>query len=254
MSSCIFSRLLRAPTRSAIIDDIKRKQAIGLAKIAYHYFDFRDPKKQDCYGLLSSLISQLSIQSDSCSIILSKLHSDNGQVQTPTFDALKTCIKDMLNQLGQGPIFIIVDGLDECPNSSGIPSARGEVLELIEELIGMQLPNVHLCVASRPEIDIRKVLESLKSLQISLHDETGQEADIIAYIKSLVNSKNTPGWTEEDEDLVINTLSQKANGMYAQIITSTPHVGHSRLNIGSNGSPARLTMCFAAIRTISNAC
>jgi hypothetical protein len=93
-----------------------------------------------------------------------------------------------------------------------MPSARGKVLELIKELIGLKLPNVHLCVASRLEIDIRMVLESLNSLQISLHDETGQEADIIAYIKSLVNSNHPPGWTEEDENLVINTLSQKANG------------------------------------------
>jgi len=184
-----------------------------LVNIAYYYFDFRDSKKQDCYGLLSSLISQLSVQSDSCSNILSKLYSDNGPVLTPTLIALKTCIKDMLSQPGQGPIFIIVDGLDECPNSSGMPSARGEVLELIKELIGLQHPNVHLCVASRLESDIRKVLESLNSLQISLHDETGQEADIIAYIKSLVNSNHALDWTEEDKNMVIDTLLQKANGM-----------------------------------------
>ena len=57
------------------------------------------------------------------------------------------------------------------------------------------------------------MLESLNPLQISLHDEDGQEADINAYIKSLVKANHTPGWTEEDENLVINTLSQKANGM-----------------------------------------
>ena len=120
---------------------------------------------------------------------------------------------DMLSQPRQGPIFMIVDGLDECPNSSGTPSARGEVLDLIKELIGLQLTNVHLCVASRLEMDILAVLEPLNPHQISLHDEAGQEADIIAYIKSLVKSKKAQDWTEEDEKLVINTLSQKANGM-----------------------------------------
>jgi hypothetical protein len=208
-----FSGRFRAPARSAIIDDIKRKHAIGLADIAYYYFDFRDSKKQDCYGLLSSLILQLSVQSDPCSNILSKLYSDTGPVLTPTLIALKTCIKDMLSQPRLGPIYIIVDGLDECPSSSGTQSARGKVLELIKELVGLELPDVHLCVASRPEIDIQKVLESLNSLQISLHDETGQEADIIAYIKSVVASNSVPDWTEEDENLVINTLSRKANGM-----------------------------------------
>jgi hypothetical protein len=181
--------------------------------MAYYYFDFRDDKKQECYGLLSSLILQLSLESDSCCNILSKLYSDNNRARKPTLIALKKCIKDMLSQPGQGPIYIIVDALDECPNSPRTPSARGKVLELIKELVVLELPNVHLCVASRPEIDIQKVLESLNSVQISLHNETGQEADIIAYIKSVVNSNSVLDWTEEDENLVINTLSQKANGM-----------------------------------------
>jgi hypothetical protein len=122
-------------------------------------------------------------------------------------------MKNMLSRPGQGPIYIIVDALDECSNSLGTPSARGKVLELIKELVGWELPDVHLCVASRPEIDIQKVLGSLNSLQMSLHNETGQEVDIMAYIKSLVNSNSVLDWTEEDENLVINTLSQKANGM-----------------------------------------
>ena len=196
-----------------IIEDVEGKRVIGLAKMAYYYFDFRDDKKQDCYDLLSSLILQLSLESDPCCNVLSKLYSDNNRARKPTIIALKKCMKDMLSQPGQGPIYIIVDALDECPNSSGTPSARGKVLELIKELILLKLPNVHLCVASRPEIDIQKVLEPLKALQVSLHDETGQEADIIAYIKSVVSSDSVLDWTEEDENLVINTLSQKANGM-----------------------------------------
>ena len=202
------------PTRSAIIHDFERIHADGSAIMVYYYFDFREVKKQDCHGLLSSLISQLSVESDSFYQALFQLYSNHtGGMHKPTTSALAKCLKDMLSQPRQGPIFLIIDGLDECPNSSGMPSARGKVLELINELIGLKLPNVCLCVASRPEIDIRRMLESLNSLQISLHDETGQEADIIAYIKSLVNSNHAPGWTEEDENLVINTLSQKANGM-----------------------------------------
>ena len=187
----------------------------GLATMAYNYFDFRDVKKQDCYGLLSSLISQLSAESDSCFNILSQLYSDSTRgVRKPDLDALKSCMTDMLSLPGQGPIYIIIDGVDECPNSSGTPSAREEVLELIEELVGLKLPNVHLCVASRPEIDIRQVLEPLTSLRISLHDESGQKEDIIGYIRSVVRSdRRMRKWREEDQNLVIDTLSQNADGM-----------------------------------------
>jgi hypothetical protein len=183
--------------------------------MAYYYFDFRDVKKQDCYGLLSSLISQLSAKSDSCFNILSQLYSDHTRgVQKPDIDALKECVTDMLSLPGQAPIYIIIDGVDECPNFPGRPSAREEVLELIEDLVDLKLPNVHLCVASRPEIDIRMMLGPLTSLQISLHDEIGQKEDIIAYINSVVHSdKRMRRWREEDQNLVIDTLSQNADGM-----------------------------------------
>jgi hypothetical protein len=189
--------------------------AAGLATMAYYYFDFRDVKKQDCYGLLSSLVSQLSAESDPCHNILSQLYSDNmnGRLK-PDIDSLKECMKDMLNLPEQGPIYIIVDALDECPNLSGTPSAREEVLELIEELVNLKLPNVNLCVASRPEMDIRLVLEPLTTLKISLHDEIGQKKDITEYINSIVRSDlSMRRWNEEDKQLVVDTLSGKADGM-----------------------------------------
>ena len=203
------------PTRSAIIQDIKGMHAAGMATMAYYYFDFRDVKKQDCYGLLSSLIFQLAAKSDSCYNILSRLYSDCSRgTRKPDIDELKKCMTDMLSLPEEGPIYIIVDALDECPNFPRRPSARKEVLELIEELVNLNLLNVHLCVASRPEIDIRIVLGSLMSLQISLHDEIGQKEDIINYINSVVRSdRKMRKWKEEDRQLVIETLSKKADGM-----------------------------------------
>ena len=188
-------------------------QAAGLA---YYYFDFRDVKKQDCHGLLSSLILQLSTESDSCYDILSRLYLDSASgIRRPTIGALKKCLTDMLSRPGQAPTYIIVDALDECPNSSWTLSTREEILELINELVDLKLPNVHICVASRPEMDIRMVLEPLASLKISLHDEIGQKEDIVEYIKSVVRSDRSMGrWKEEDKQLVIDTLFDRADGVY----------------------------------------
>jgi hypothetical protein len=58
------------------------------------------------------------------------------------------------------------------------------------------------------------VLEPLTSLKISLHDESGQKEDIIKYIKSAVRSdRRMRRWREEDQTLVIDTLSRNADGM-----------------------------------------
>jgi hypothetical protein len=189
--------------------------AAGSATMAYYYFDFRDIKKQDCYGLLSSLILQLSAESDSCYTILSQFYSDHGRgIRKPVIDALKKCLTNMLSQPGKAPTYILIDAVDECPNFSGMPSAREEVLGLIEEIVDLKLPNMHLCVASRPEMDIRMVLEPLTSLKISLHDESGQKEDIIQYIKSVIHSdRSMRRWKEEDKQLVVDALSDRADGM-----------------------------------------
>jgi hypothetical protein len=206
------------PIRSAIIQNVEGMHEAGLATnptMAYYYFDFRDVKKQDCHGLLSSLISQLSAESDACFSIVSQLYSGHGRgLRKPDVDTLKKCLIDMLSPPGQAPIYIIIDAVDECPNLSGTPSPREEVLGLIEELVDLKLPNVHLCVASRPEMDIRVVLGPLTSLKISLHDESGQKEDIIKYIKLAVRSdRRMRRWREEDQTLVIDTLSENADGM-----------------------------------------
>ena len=206
---------LTLPFSSAIIQDIARRRAAGLAGMAYYYFDFRDDKKQDRYGLLSSLLSQLSARSDPCYEVLSQLYSDNaGGVEKPDGSVLTKCVKDMLCLPGQGLIYIIIDALDECLDTSSFPSARAEVLELVEELARSNRPNVRLCVASRPDIDIRNALEPLKPLEISLHDEEGHNHDIIEYIRSVVYSdRKMRNWRDEDKQLVIDTLSDKAAGM-----------------------------------------
>jgi hypothetical protein len=124
------------------------------------------------------------------------------------------CLKQMLALEGQAPTYIILDALDECPVTSSVPSPREEVLELVADLVGLHLPNLHICATSRPERDIRIVLERLTERPVSLHDERGQKEDIANYVSSFVHSDQRMGrWREEDKELVIKTLSEKADGM-----------------------------------------
>ena len=184
--------------------------------IASFYFDFRDVDKQNLRNLLPSLLIQLSARSVPCRDILSELYSahDDG-VQKPSKRSMIDCLKEMLSLEAQGPTYIIIDALDECPVASNIPpSPRDEVLELVEELVGLHLPNLHICVTSRPEHDIQVVLEPLTERPVSLHDESGQQEDIANYVAFYVDSnRRMRRWREEDKILVIKTLSEKADGM-----------------------------------------
>ena len=189
----------------------------GLATMAYYYFDFRDAEKQNRKGLLSSLLSQLCADSDTCDILSDLQLSHASGARKPTDSALTKCLRDMLTLPQRGPIFIIIDAIDECPNATGThgtQTAREEVLDLVQEIVDWHTPNLYLCLTSRPEIDIRTVLEPITPRQISLHDEIGQKKDIIDYINAtILSDRKMKKWRKEDQQLVIDTLSEKADGM-----------------------------------------
>jgi hypothetical protein len=143
------------------------------------------------------------------------IYSVHGKgTRQPSDDCLKKCLNEMLSEMSQHPNYIILDALDECSDSAGVSSAREEVLSLVNELVDLRLPNLHICAMSRPEVDIRTILEPLTPLRISLHDQPGQKKDIADYIDSAVHSDiKMKRWREDDRKLVFEVLSEKADGM-----------------------------------------
>ncbi|KAH9036060.1 hypothetical protein EDB84DRAFT_1675873 [Lactarius hengduanensis] len=149
--------------------------------------NFRDIDKQARRNLPPSLIIQHSTRSNAFCDILSRLYETHDN-----------------------------DALDECPGTSNVPSAREQVLDLVNDLVGLRPSNLHICVTSRPEADICDALESLASQTVSLQDEDGQKKDITSYVRSVVYSgsgKFMKRWKGEDKEHVTETLSERADGM-----------------------------------------
>ena len=122
----------------------------------------------------------------------------------------------MLRVPGEVPIYLIIDALDECPDTAEMHFPLEKVLELVKKLIELDIPNLRICITSRPVVDIRNVIGPLVSTSnsISLHDQEGQKKDIADYINSVVYSDpKMMRWLEKDKKLVIETLSKGAQGM-----------------------------------------
>ena len=190
-------------------------QKAGLASLAFFYCDFREDQKKNLRGLVSSLLVQLFQQSNSYCDILFEFYLKHAEgLRSPSDDALVGCLKDLLELPGLAPVYLIVDALDECPNTSAFPSPRYNVLNLIVELTNSRFPNLRICITSRPEVDIKDVLDPLIIRSVSLHDESGQKGDIEEYIKSVINTnRKNKRWKAEDKQMVINVLTEKADGM-----------------------------------------
>ena len=166
-----------------MIQDIEVMCKAEEASMAYFYFDFRDANKQGLRDLIASLLTQLSACSGLRCNILSDLYlaHDEGKNQ-PSDNILAECLKEMLTLTNQLPTYLIIDALDECPNISGIPTPRERVLHLLKELVELRLPNLHVCLTSRPESDIQDILKPLTSGRVSLPDQSGQKSDIVEYV------------------------------------------------------------------------
>ncbi|KAH9003237.1 hypothetical protein EDB83DRAFT_2324394 [Lactarius deliciosus] len=192
-----------------------------LASLAYFYFDFRDKdKKQDFRNFVASLLVQFSAHSSPCC----KTHGEG--MQEPSQDALTICLREMLLATKQ-PIYIIIDALDECPDSSEMPTPREVVLNFLEGLVRLELPNLHICVTSRLEDDIKKALMPLASGVISLHDESGHMKDISDYVRSVIYSdRKMQRWRDDEKELIVRELSERADGMFRWVFSQLEVLRH----------------------------
>jgi len=188
---------------------------LGLASLAFFYCDFREDQKRNRRGLLSSLLVQLCQQSDAYYDALSTFYLAHRHGSQHASDSeLAQCLKHLLAFPGQAVAYIVIDALDECPMTSGSSSPREEVLDLVEELVRLQAPNIRICVTSRPEADIELVLDPLAFRAVSLHAENGQVQDIEDYIKFVVSTdRKMKKWRNDDKELVIEVLTRKSSGM-----------------------------------------
>ncbi|XP_028403366.1 uncharacterized protein LOC114526066 isoform X2 [Dendronephthya gigantea] len=82
-------------------------------------------------------------------------------------DAFRVLLNDPLHALDRhDPMLIIVDALDESKTDE-----KSELLELISEKF-CELPDwIKIFISSRPELQVRKVLEHLHPWEIRLDDE-----------------------------------------------------------------------------------
>ena len=192
---------------SAIIQNvIEQSQQLGpAAAVAYFYFDFNDPSKQQTDGMLRSLLTQLSAQSPSSMRHLEITYSalQNGQ-QQPTTAALTMLLNQMLIEFND--TFLVFDALDECTN-------RDELHELITEISSWNLKSLHILTTSRKEKDIEDCLESLVTCQICI-----QSAQVDADIKTLVLDRlsldrRLNRWPTETKLEIEVALVAGANGM-----------------------------------------
>ncbi|KAI9761972.1 MAG: hypothetical protein M1840_001501, partial [Geoglossum simile] len=196
---------------STIIEDVRTHCASEpTSSVAYFYFSFNDVEKQKTRNFLRSVLKQLSCSKPSIPDSLQSLYNAYKHEQPPT-DGLKSAARAVLELPGQN--FIIIDALDECPYGE----ERTQLSTVLREFSTWALPNLHILVTSRKELDIDKTLAPLVTSSPLCIQTEQVDADILLYVQTQLESDailkertKVPQLKEEIE----TTLVKGANGMF----------------------------------------
>ena len=196
---------------SVVIEHMKMYCALepNLA-IAYFYFDFNEPGKQNATNFVSTLVAQLCNHIAELPEELTKLYQacSNG-TQVAALYSLQEVLFAVAKKFDN--VFIVADALDECPNDRKL---REELLELIQDMSTQSSSNLHLLVTSRAEQDISERLLPLSSTRAISIQSSQIESDIKSYICYEISKdsklKSFPAGQQEN---IQKTLLAGANGM-----------------------------------------
>lgn len=139
---------------------------------------------------MRSLIRQLSTTPLSDGI--SRLwHDHNRTGSEPGIEELAKVLDEVIDGHKE-QVFIVMDALDECPQTPDQPE-RVRLLALLLNLSGKHSKNLHILVTSRPEHDIHSALISYPSINL----EAFVASDVKHFVKSSLQSGELKVWGDD---------------------------------------------------------
>lgn len=190
-------------TSSTAIEDLRELcRNDSRRRLAYWYFQFNDKAAQSVCTMIKSFIRQLSpLPLPATTKQLWKDHNAAGS--EPDIRELTDALGEIIGTLKR-EVFIVMDGLDECPQTSDQTEREG-LLAHIRRLFGKHSTNLHILVTSRPEHDIHSELKSYPAVDIGKFVAD----DVRQFVKSALQSRELKHLKEdiklETEERLLST-------------------------------------------------
>ncbi|PYH86231.1 hypothetical protein BO82DRAFT_380369 [Aspergillus uvarum CBS 121591] len=162
---------------STVIDDITQScHGDPEKQCAYWYFQFNVSESQNVQNMFRCLIRQL--HSAPLEEKIKSVWREHGAKESqPSMKALSGVLHSLIVAF-RGEICLILDALDECPESPECHERR-VLLSLLEELQERHSDKLHILVTSRPEPEISKRLERHATLDL----EEKLEDDVANFVR-----------------------------------------------------------------------
>lgn len=179
------------------------------SSLAYFFFDFNDPKKQQSSGMIRSIITQLYSQSYDAVVEVESLFSQCQDGKQPA--NLATLMITLQATVRKSEhTYIILDALDEC-------SEIGDLLALIQEIVEWSIPGLHLLCTSRWLTTVKETVQDLTTSDRMVQIQSKLvDTDISTYIsQQLQNDLKFKRWRKRPDiqEEIRRALTEKVDGM-----------------------------------------
>ena len=175
--------------------------------MAFFYLDFSDAEKQRCSSVLRSIIAQLLTQYPETPEPLMNLYKRryHHRRADETSDAtLLSALQKIIRLFGK--CYIVFDALDEA-------RPREDMLDLIRQILSWNMPNLHMFLASRREMDVNSTLSPLITTKIEMQKSL-VNADVSLYVqKKLECDSRLKKWSPSIKAEINDALTKGADGM-----------------------------------------
>ncbi|PBK89091.1 hypothetical protein ARMGADRAFT_351804 [Armillaria gallica] len=171
---------------------------------------------RDSSGLVTSIAYSLAkFDHRIANAIAHALTASPAAAKLPAADQFRLLVQGPLKKIqelqDEGPLIVIIDGLDESLNLSE------ELLEVLAEGFGRELSFMRLIISSRPEEKIARVFKNSRHLHRYPLDTSSEEVkhDIRHFIQQkLVKITDKHFWGDHSEQQVFAQLAERASGLF----------------------------------------
>jgi len=189
---------------STIIESV-RSRCTANEMCAFFYFDSisGETQKHTVYGMLSSLVAQISARQIEHEVYQLYERCEKGRRAASVAEMTET----LFTLLSKGRrIYLIMDALDEC-------SDRPLLLNLVEQILHLD-GDIHVLLTSRKEYDIQTTLQPSIAAIVSMEDER-VDPDIRIHVEQcLQKDPKLCKWDKKIKDEIVKELVSRAHGMY----------------------------------------
>ncbi|PQE15012.1 P-loop containing nucleoside triphosphate hydrolase protein [Rutstroemia sp. NJR-2017a BVV2] len=232
---------------SSVIDITERRCSTPLSVTIYWYFTFADHEKQKVLNMLLWFVANVLNERRDIPQRIHELYAQlNHGMSQPHLENVLEMFRVVVQDFDD--IYIIMDGLDECPKTD---SERARLLEIIKDIRNWNIPSMHIFVASRQERDILDEFENFASDDHLRIPADGKQVknDIELFIqKRLSEDKRCSRWKPALKAFVQERISTRAGGMFRlaalQLEAITPIAIEARIRAAVEVLPRNLDMFY----------